>query len=69
MVQTGLSADFKYQVLQWYGAKLPMKEPRGLLVQTYLTSCEIHEVVIKTAEPVSNRESTERMKNPSKVLM
>ena len=33
----------------------------GVLGQTYLTSREIREVVMKTAEPVSVRGSTDRM--------
>ena len=33
----------------------------GVLGQTYLTSLEIREVVMKTAEPVSVRGSTDRM--------
>ena len=31
MVQLGLLAESKRQVLQLDGAKVPMKEPRGLL--------------------------------------
>ena len=31
MVQLGLMADFKRQVLQWDGATVHMKEPRILL--------------------------------------
>ena len=31
MVQLGLTADFKRQVLQWDGTTVPMKEPSGLL--------------------------------------
>ena len=53
MVKLGISADFKRQVLQWDGATVPMKEPRGLLGQTYLTSSEMREVLMQTAEPVS----------------
>ena len=49
MVKIGLSVDFKSQVLQWYSATLPIKEPRSLQRQTYLTSCEMHKVLIQTA--------------------
>ena len=31
MVQLGLTADFKRQVLQWDGATVHMKDPRSLL--------------------------------------
>ena len=31
MVQLDLSAEFKRQVLQWYGVTLPMKEPSGMI--------------------------------------
>ena len=31
MVQLGLSADFKHQILQWHGVTLPMKEPSSLI--------------------------------------
>ena len=53
MVKLGLLAKFKRQVLQLDGDKVPMKEPSGLLGQTDLTSREICEVVMQTAEPSS----------------
>ena len=31
MVQLGLAANFNHQVLQWYDATVPMKEPINLL--------------------------------------
>ena len=41
------------------------EKPRGLLGKSYLTSCNICEVVIQTAEPVSTIEATEILvKNP-----
>ena len=55
MVQLDFSADFKSQVLRWYGAIVPMKEPIGLIGKTYLTSRVMCEVEIQTAEPVSTR--------------
>ena len=61
MVQLGLLSNFKSQVLQWYGVTMTMKEPIGLLDKSDLTSCEMSEVVIQTAEPVSIREATERL--------
>ena len=48
MVQLGLTADFKRQVLQWDGATVNMKEPRGLLGQYNLTKRKMREVVMKT---------------------
>ena len=36
-----------------------MKEPSGLLGQTYITSRDIREAVIQTAEIVSMREATD----------
>ena len=38
-----------------------MKEPIGLLGQTYLTSCKMCEVIMQAVEPVSTREATERL--------
>ena len=57
MLHQGLTANIKHKVLQCDGAAVPMKYPRGLLEQTYLTSGEICEVVIQTAEPVSAMET------------
>ena len=56
-----LDKYFKRQVLQWDGATVHTKEPRSLLRKYHLTKCEMHEVVMKTAEPDSTRESTDRM--------
>ena len=61
MVQVGLMADFKGQVLQWDGATVHNKEPRNLLGQSDLTKREMRKVVMQNAEPASNREATERM--------
>ena len=55
MVQIGLLADFKLQVLQWDGVTVNMKEPRSLLGKFDLTKREMSEVVMLTAEPVSTR--------------
>ena len=55
MLQLCFSADFKHQVLQWGDDTVTMKEPIGMLGQTYLTIHEMHEVAIQTAEPVSTR--------------
>ena len=43
-----------------------MKERSGTLGQTYLTSHEMREVVMQTAEPVSTREATKRLVKPLK---
>ena len=61
MVQLVLSTDFKHQFLQWYGVTVQMKEPRGLLGQTYLTIREMREVAIQTTELVSKSEAIERL--------
>ena len=60
MVQLGILDDFKHHVLKWDGDKVPMKESRGMIGKTDLTSHDIHEVVTQTAEPVPTREATER---------
>ena len=59
MVQLGLTAEFKRQVLQWDGATLHMKEPSGLLGKYDLNKCKMREVVMQNAEPASTREATE----------
>ena len=58
MVQLGLMADFKRQVLQWYGATLHMKETSGMIEKFDLTKRKILEVVMHTSEPASTREAT-----------
>ena len=67
MVQLGLSDEFKSQVLKWGGINVPMKVPRGLLGQTDLTSRDMREVVMQTAEPVSARDATDRAHSPPSV--
>ena len=49
MVQLGLLDNFKRQLLQGTGVTVPTKEPKGLLSQTDLTSCEMSQVEMKTA--------------------
>ena len=61
MVQLGLTADFKRQVLQWYGATVNIKELRNFLGESDLTKREMREVVMQTEEPDSTWESTEIM--------
>ena len=61
MVQLGLTANFKRQFLQWYGATVYMKQPSGLLGQANLTKRDMREVVMQTAEPASTIEATDRM--------
>ena len=39
MVQLGLTADFKRQVLKWDGATVHMKDLRSLLGKSGLTKC------------------------------
>ena len=60
-VKIGILDDFKCQILQWDGVELLMKEPSIMLGQTYSTNCEMREVVMQIAEPVSKREATERL--------
>ena len=61
ILQLGLSANFKDQILEWGGNTVMMKEPSGILGQTDLTSRDMSKVVINSTEPVSTREATERM--------
>ena len=63
IVHLGLTADFKHQGFQWYGATVHMKEPSSLLGQSDLTKREMREVVMQTSEPASTREATEQMVN------
>ena len=46
MAHLGLLAYFKHQFLQWGGARVPMKEPIGLLWKIDLTSLEMCEVLM-----------------------
>ena len=48
MVQLGLIADFKRQVLQWDGATVHMKETINLLGKSNITKHEMSEVVMQT---------------------
>ena len=59
MVQLGLLANFKHQIFQSNGIITPMKEPNSLIRKSDITSCDMHEVVIKTLEPFSTRIYTE----------
>ena len=52
MVQLGMTAKFKLQVLQWDGATVHMKESSGLLGQSDINKPEMHEVVMQNAELV-----------------
>ena len=61
MVQLGLTAGFKLQVLQWDGATVYMKEPRSFIGKSNLTKCKMREVVMQTSEPASTQEDTKRM--------
>ena len=46
MVQIGLMANFKRQVLQWDDATVHIKDPRNFLGQSNLTKCEMREVTM-----------------------
>ena len=54
MVQIGLTADFKRQVLQWDGATVNMKGHSSLIGKYDLAKSDMHEVVMQTAEPASS---------------
>ena len=49
MVKLGLSANFKRQLFHLDGATSQMKQPRDMMGQTDLTSCEMSQVEMKTA--------------------
>ena len=61
MVQLGLTANLKRQLLQWDGATVHMNDPSSLLGQSDITKSEMNELVMQTAEPDSAREATERL--------
>ena len=61
IVQLGLPANFKNQVLQWDGATVHMNEPSSLIGKSDLTKRDMCEVVIQTSEPASTWEATEIM--------
>ena len=61
MVQLGLTADFKRQVLQWDGTTVHMKEPRNLIGLSNLTKRQMCEVMMQIAESSYTRKTTERM--------
>ena len=61
MLQLGLKANFRHQILEWDDTVIPMKDPVNFIGQPDLTKSEIREVVKQTAEPASTRETTERV--------
>ena len=61
MVQLGLTANFKRQLLQWDGNTVHMKEPISLLGISGLAKRYMCKVVIQTAEPSSTREANEQI--------
>ena len=61
MVQLGMEADFKRQVLQWYGTTVHMKEPSGMMGKSDLSKRKMREVVMQTAETDFTREATCRL--------
>ena len=50
MVQLGIIAHFKRNVLEWDITELIMKEPGYVTGKTYITKNEMWEVVINTSE-------------------
>ena len=61
MVQKGLTADLKRQLLQWDGSTVHMQETIGLLGKFDVTKRKMHEGVMQAAEPASTQQATERM--------
>ena len=61
VVQIGPTANFKRQVLQWYGATIHMKEPSSFLGKSDRTKRKMRQIVMQTAEPDSTQEATEIM--------
>ena len=61
MLQLGLKANFRHQILEWDDTVIPMKDPVNFIGQLDLTKSEIREVVKQTAEQASTRETTERV--------
>ena len=61
MVRLGLPDDLQHKLLQRDGVTVPTKEHSGLIGKYELTSREIPEVAMQTAEPDSAREATERL--------
>ena len=59
MVQLGLTANLKSQVLQWDGTTVHMKEYINLIGKSDLTKHEIWGVIMQTAKPSSTLEATE----------
>ena len=58
MVQIGLMANFKRQVIQWYGAIVHMKEPISFLGKSDLTKRDMRKMVRQTEELASTQEDT-----------
>ena len=69
MVQLGLTANYKWQVIQWDGAAVHIKELSGLLGQSVQTKHEMRKVVMQNSGPASKQEATERMVKSSIVPM
>ena len=61
MLQLGLKFNFERQILEWYETIITMVVPGNLLGQSDLTKLYMQEIVMKTAEPASTREVTERV--------
>ena len=61
MVQIGLMAEFKCQVIQWDGSTVHTKDTKNLIGKSDLTKRKMREVVIQTSEPASTQESTDQM--------
>ena len=59
IVQLCLTNNFKLQILQWDGAKEPMKKPRGLIGKPDLNKRKMRKVIMQTVEPASTIEATD----------
>ena len=60
-IKLGLTANFKRQLLQWDGATVSMKNHSCRIGKSDLSERKMREVEVKTTEPASTRETTERL--------
>ena len=58
MIQIDLLDNIKCKIIQLNGVVVNTKDSSILIYQTYLTSRNIHEVVMQNEEPVYTRKST-----------
>ena len=61
MVHLVITEDFKRQFIKWEDDAVPMKDPRILIGQKYLTVRKMNDVVMHTSKLASISEATKRM--------